>query len=210
MRIDVNLASRPFVNRSPQLTVLVALGLAALGCTAWNAHLVLRSRAATRAAAAQREEVKREEEALEIRRASAEDRIAKADLPPLTRAAEAANSVLAQKAISWTLLLERLEEVLPWSAALQQVQTSIAIDGSVSLAIRFRARSHDEALAFIDALESSPCFSDVYPSQDSDPKSPSTDFEMMLDARHDPFCGSPPPGLPKKILAATKKGGRRG
>ena len=86
----------------------------------------------------------------------------------------------------------------------------LGADGSVKLSVRFRARKHDDALEFIDALEASPCFSDVYPHRDSEPKAPSTDFDMTLDASHDPFCGSPPPGLPKKIRAATGRRSSRG
>ena len=210
MRIDINLATRPFVNRTPQLSVVLALGVIALGCTAWNLRLVLKSRAATEAAATQRAEVASEEAALATRRKSAEARLSKADLRPLTLATEAANSVLAEKAVSWSLLLERLEEVLPWSAALQQVQTSIGADGGVKLSLRFRARRHDDALEFIETLEASPCFSDVYPSRDQEPRAPSTDFEMTLEANHDPFCGNPPPGIPKKIRTTTGKRATRG
>ena len=210
MRIDVNLATRPFVNRTPQLSVLAALALLVVGCTAWNARLVLRSHAATEAAAAQRAEVAQDVAALEVRRASAEVRLAKADLRPLTLATDAANSVLAQKAVSWTLLLERLEELLPWSAALQDVQTHVNQEGTVKITLKFRAKTHDDALEFIDTLEQSPCFADVYPSADMDPKAPSTDYQMTIEASHDPFCGSPPPGLSRKHRLAVGKKVSRG
>ena len=39
MRVDVNLASRPLVNRLPHVILLVTLGLTAVGLTAWNAVL---------------------------------------------------------------------------------------------------------------------------------------------------------------------------
>jgi len=105
--------------------------------------------------------------------------------------------------VSWTLLLERLEEVLPWNAAVKTIQTRVSMDGSIRISLKFRAKTHDDALELIDALEASPCFSDVYPSQDSDPGSASQEFEMTLEATHDPFCGSTPPGLPKKIRSAS-------
>ena len=57
MKIDVNLATRPFINRTPQLSVVGGLLAVTLLATSCNIELVRRSHAATKAAAAQRAEV---------------------------------------------------------------------------------------------------------------------------------------------------------
>ena len=130
-------------------------------------------------------------------------------LAPLQLKATAANEVLAQKALSWSLLLERLEDLLPWHAALRSVDASVSQDG-VRLTLRVRAESQSELLDFLDALERSPCFADAYPTEEGDEKG--SGFDGTITVAHDPYCGSAPeiPGGKKARGAITRRGGRRG
>ena len=84
-------------------------------------------------------------------------------------------------------------------------QTRMAPDLSI------QAKTYDDALALIDGLEKSPCFSDVYPSQDIDPKAGAGDVEMTLEATHDPFCGNSPAdggGARRGRGSITRRGSR--
>lgn len=210
MRIDLNLATRPIVNRTPHFVLLGVLGAAAVSLTTWNVAAIIGSRGAQRAVETQLADLDADERDLEARRAAAESRLATADLKPLTIRAEAANSVLAQKAVSWSLLLERLEELLPWNAALKQIGTSIGPKG-VRLDLVVRAKTYDDALSVIESLESSPCFSDVYPTSEYDAKAARVDFEMSIDANHDPYCGATPAGAAgRKVKLGIGRRGRRG
>ena len=197
MRIDVNLATRPFQNRTPHFLLLGTLAALAAGLTAWNVGLFLRSHAAQVAVEVQRGELEADEHALEARRIAAASRLAKADLKPLALRAQAANEVLAQKALSWTLLLQRLEQQLPWQAALRSIHTNVTPD-SVTLDLDVRAKTYDDALLLLDSLEKSPCFSDVYPRQDANPTTAQSDFAMTLGAIYDPFCGDAPASLSQR------------
>ena len=62
----------------------------------------------------------------------------------------------------------------------------------------------------IESLESSPCFSDVYPTSELDAKASQGDFEMSIDASHDPYCGDSPAGAAgrKVKFGIGRRGGR--
>jgi hypothetical protein len=197
MRVDVNLATRPFQNRTPHFLLLGTLAVLAGGLTAWNVGLFLRSHAAQVAVETQRGELEADEHALEVRRVAAASRLARADLKPLALRAQAANEVLAQKALSWTLLLQRLEQQLPWQAALRSIHAGVTPE-SVTLDLDVRAKTYDDALLLIDSLEKSPCFSDVYPRQDKDPSTGQSEYAMTLSATYDPFCGDAPASVTQR------------
>jgi type IV pilus assembly protein PilN len=208
MRLDLNLASRPFVNRLPHVLLLSSLAAAAAGLTAWNVATVARSASEARAVKGQLSELSAEEDALRQRSAQLATSLRGVDLKPLQVRAQATNEVLAQKALRWSLLLERLEEVLPWKAALQSIQATVGKDGLV-LTLKVRTQTQDELLDFLDALEASPCFSDAYPSTETVQKNGG--FESSIDVHHDPYCGHAPevPGL-KARGAVTRRGTGRG
>ena len=209
MRLDLNLASRPFVNRTPQALLLVILLVGAVAATSWNVITVARSASEARAVEGRLAKLKAEEEELRAEGVRLHARLDDVDIKPLTIRAQAANDVLAQKALSWSLLLQRLEEVLPWKAALQSIRASVGADG-VRLQLKVRARSQDEVLDFLDALEASPCFEDAYPLDEGG--ADSADFTATIDVAHDPYCGNAPqlPAGTKARGALSRKGGRRG
>ena len=76
--------------------------------------------------------------------------------------------------------------------------------------MEFRARTQDDALEFIDALENSPCFSDVYPTDEG--RSTQGEYELTIAAVHDPYCGQAPalPAGHRLRGAITRRGGGRG
>lgn len=208
MRIDLNLASRPFVNRLPQFLLLGGLLVAALGLTTWNVVTVVRSVTEARAVEDQLAELAAEEAAHRRHAEALTAKLAGVDLKPLQIEATAANEVLAQKALRWSVLLERLEDVLPWKAALQSVQARVTRDG-VTLDLSVRAQGQDELLELLDALEDSECFSDAYPSTEAQLKDGG--FESVITVSHDPYCGHAPevPGMTARG-AVTRRGGSRG
>ncbi len=204
MRLDLNLASRPFVNRMPHAILLGTLAAAAVGLTAWNAALFARSRAEKNAVESQLTELAREEESLRARRAEVQARLAGTDLEPLIERVDTVNAVLSEKAVSWSLLLERLEEILPWPASLRSIGTSVGTEG-IKLDLEVSVADYDDALTFIDDLEQSPCFSDVYPMGE---RREDGIYELQVETTHDPYCGQAPPAPKRKARAI--RGGRRG
>lgn len=212
MRISVNVATRPFVNRVPHVVLLASLLVAALGLTAWNFSLWLRTRSETRAVETELAALASEEARIAARRGRLEAQLAGADLVELEGRVEAANQVLLEKALSWTLLLDRLEEHVPYDAAVKAVRTSVG-PGLVSLDVNLRARNEEYYLLSLEELEKSDCFANVYPS--SDLAAAQGEVEATLSMDYDPSCGTAAPAGPKKSRKAVRpktrtRGGARG
>jgi Tfp pilus assembly protein PilN len=209
MRLAVNLSTAPFVNRLPQWLLLGSLVAAALGLSTWNIARIVHGILESRSVETERAALRTERQDLQQRVDALQKRLSAVDLAPLESRAAAANDVLAQKALSWSILLERLEELLPWNAALESVRTSVGRDGT-RLTLEVRAKSQEEALSFIDTLEASDCFQDVYPTAER--KNVQNQIEMTLEALHDPWCGDAPqlPGGLTLRGAGRARGGRRG
>lgn len=208
MKLELNLATAPFVNRLPQALLLGALLAAAAGLVTWNVLTIVRSVTEARAVEGELAELAEEESRLKRRAESLARSLQGVDIKPIQTEATAANEVLAQKALRWSLLLERLEELLPWRAALESIQARVNRDG-VTLDLRMRAEGQDEILEFIDTLEASPCFSEAYPSTEIELKDGG--FESTITVAHDPYCGNAPevPGM-KARGAVTRRAGSRG
>lgn len=208
MRLDLNLASEPFVNRTPQALLVGALFTAAAALTAWNVTTIVRSVSEAKAVEGQLASLKSEEERLKREGEALQQRLDRVDVRPLQLRAAAANEVLAEKALSWSLLLDRLEELLPWDAALRSVDASVGSAG-VKLTMRVRARDQEQLLDLLDALEASPCFSEAYPG-DEKPLG-NGEFDASVTVDHDPYCGNAPQipgGL--KARGSMRRGARRG
>ena len=209
MRFDVNVATRPFVNRLPHLVLACGLLVAALGLSAWNASRFLSTRSAARAVESELQEIERREADLRARRAALGARMAAADLHELDTRVDAANHVLGAKALSWTLLLDRLEEVVPYDTALANIHTGVGADG-VAMTLEMKARNEDSYLKLLDDLQASPCFDNVYPSVDEVSTPPEVLATVSFD--YDPQCGTgaPKPRTGPRARPKRSSGGRRG
>lgn len=209
MRSELNLASRPLLNTTPLFVLLLSLATAAVALTAWNAALYLNTRAEARAVETQLAEIDRQERQLLSRRLELADRLRKTDLDALGRRVNAANIVLAEKSVSWTLLLDRLQELVPWRVRLDSIRTQIRKDG-IGLQLDLRTEKHDYYWDFIDKLEAHPCFSDVYPSQQIDGEG--GDLEVTLQLSHDPWCGDVDANAAQRHVRKARRptGGTRG
>lgn len=186
MRIELNLASRPLVNHLPHLLLLGVLAAAALGLTAWNLTLHHRTRAEARAVESQLAALGQQEDRLEAQRAELLGRLRGVDLDWLSERTSAANTVLARRTLSWSVLLQRLQELLPWHAKLESIRTTVR-SNVVSLTLEMKTREYENYLKFLDDLEDSTCFSNAYSS--SETWDPEGEFEVTIVVDHDPWCG---------------------
>ncbi|RMF75532.1 MAG: hypothetical protein D6738_03550, partial [Acidobacteria bacterium] len=161
--IELNLASRPYRNDTPIVAGLVVLALLAVGLTAHNTwswftadarQTELLERLAGHRAEMQR--MKAEEQ--QIRK-----ELAAIDAEVLAAQVEFVSSVLAQRNFSWTVLLNALEDVLPWNVKLVSIRPGFEGRGKVRIVLRGIARDLGAFLSFQDVLERSPAFGDVTP-----------------------------------------------
>lgn len=204
MRFELNLASRPFVNYLPHAILLGSLTLGAAGLTTWNATRYFSSRSEAKAVEAQLAAIDAEEADLEERRDALATRLREIDFVELWEQVDAANTVLSEKAVLWSVLLERLEDLAPWSTALDSIRTSVSGD-DVRLNLTLRAKNQDYYLDLIDALEGSPCFAAVYPGNET--RLQTNEFSLTLQAEYDPRCGDGPPEQ-AEARRRSRRGGR--
>ena len=111
--------------------------------------------------------------------------------------------VLSEKSVSWSLLLERLQEVVPWEVRLDLIRTATRKEG-IGLSLDLTTSQPEYYWDFIERLEGHDCFADVYPSHQTD--LPSGDIEVTLQLIHDPWCGGENPNP----VSERKRGRRRG
>jgi Tfp pilus assembly protein PilN len=207
MRSEINLATRPLVNTTPIILLLSALGAGAFGLTAWNLTLYLETRAEARAVESQLRAIRAEETALSERRIELTRRLQGTNLEELERRVDSANQVLSEKAVSWSLLLERLQEVLPWQVRLDSIRTSVG-QRAIRLSLDLRTREPDYYWELIERLEGHPCFANVYPASQASEEGEELEVTLQLD--HDPWCGRERPAELEDTGRSRRAGRRRG
>ena len=187
--IRTNLATRPFYNERLVNLWLIALALAVLAATAFNASRVLRysssdTRLATQASHDEARAVDLRQQAARLR-ASVDPRqvdFAAAD-------ARQANDLIDRRTFSWTELFNRFETTLPNEVRLASVRPRVDRELGIVLAINVSARSVDDINTFIENLEATGAFANVRPAEEH------TDENGMLvsslEAVYLPTAGKP-------------------
>ena len=157
---SLNLATRPFRNeRLPAL--LLALGFTVAGAITIKHVAAIRALMPGRTSGLARQVVELEEERARLR---AESGRLRAPQPAQTAVAQWAllKELVDRRTFSWSGLFAVLEETLPKGVRLQSITPSIE-KGRMELELSAVARTNEDALELIRALEDRPEFDDVVP-----------------------------------------------
>jgi hypothetical protein len=162
-----NLATRPFYNDRAVKAVLAVLAVVAAGLTAFNAIELLGladENRESRQAIAQNAEQAREmrQKAQEIRRS-----INQAQLEVVQSQAREANTLIDQRAFSWTELLNHFQATLPPDVRIAGVMPQVDPNGRMLVAISVLSRRIDDLNEFIESLDKTGAFRDVLSRADS-------------------------------------------
>lgn len=173
----LNLARRPFLNSRPVVRVSLLLWLLGLALLLWNVvqfQRYLEDSAEKRAQIAQGErEIARQQQV----NSELQGRLAALDLDKLNEQVEFLNQKIDERTFSWSLLLDRLAEVLPndvrlvrltprtgergGGAAAQRARTATGnAPRRILLEITGETRKDGEQLQFVDNLFAHPAFAD--------------------------------------------------
>ena len=163
--IRTNLSTRPFYNERSVRLILLAVAIAVVAFTAFNASRVLRySRSDTRLATqASRDEAR----AADLRQQAARLR-ATVDSKQIDFAsadAREANDLIERRTFSWTDLFNRFETTLPDDVRITAVRPKIEKEGFV-LSIVVVARTVDDVNEFIENLEQTGAFRNILSLED--------------------------------------------
>ena len=165
--IHLNLAARPYRDYRPVYAVVVVLSLLTAFLMLNNVETYYRyvhETQATRARIAQVEEQTRVEARHEE---AARNRLKGLDLSRLDEQTRFINAKLAERAFSWSRLLDELESILADDVRLLSVSPSFADDGRIVLGLSFQAKSADGMITTINRMNADPQFADAFPSTES-------------------------------------------
>jgi hypothetical protein len=150
--LKTNLATRPFYNERAVQFVLGALAVLVLAVSAFNAFELIRLTESQRTLGAHAVDAEREAARLRSEAATIRAQINAKELDVVANAAREANSIIDQRAFSWTDLFdERITAVDP----------SLSPQGQFVVNIAVEARRSEDLDTFIEALEKTGSFRDV-------------------------------------------------
>jgi type IV pilus assembly protein PilN len=154
MRVQLNLASRPFVELGPlylRLRLLILL-LAAIAVPLWL--LVATQKRKASDAEARLTAVDQRIQALEIQRQAFQSEMREPQNAVVLSQSQFLNQLFAGKAFSWTAVMMDLENVLPSGVQVLNIDPVVAKDGKVTIRLRVSG-PHERAVDLVRNLEHS-------------------------------------------------------
>ena len=154
MRIQLNLASRPFVELGPlylRLRILIIL-LAVVAIPLWLLLATEKRKAAV--AQARLDAVEQNIHALENQRQAFQADMRQPQNASVLSQAQFLNEVFARKAFSWTAVMMDLENVLPSGVQVLNIDPVISKEGKVTIRLRVSG-AHDRGVDLVRNLERS-------------------------------------------------------
>jgi len=164
--LRTNLSTRPFYNVRAVQATLALVTAVVVAITLFNVVQYARLSALERSLGA--DALRAETEAARLRGEAAQLRaqINPKELELVATAAREANTVIDQRAFSWTELFSQFEQTLPEDVRITAVQPRLERDGRLMVAIQIQARRVEDADAFIEALEGRGTFHNVLPTEE--------------------------------------------
>ena len=165
--IHLNLASRPYRDYRPVYAVVVLASLLAAFLMLNNIdtyYRYIRETKNTRAEIARVEAQAQQERRLEQQ---ARQRLAGVDLGRLDTKTRFVNVKLAERAFSWSSLLDDLESVLADDVRLLSVAPTFDKDGQITLIMEFQSKSADGLTTTLSRMNRNPRFVNPFPSHDT-------------------------------------------
>jgi Tfp pilus assembly protein PilN len=159
--LRANLATRPFYNERAVQFVLGAVALLVLAVSAFNAFELIRLTESQQTLGAHAVDAEREAARLRSEAATIRGQINAKELDVVANAAREANSIIDQRAFSWSDLFDQLEHTLPDDVRITAVEPTLSSQGEFIVNIAVQARRSEDLDAFIEALEKTGSFRDV-------------------------------------------------
>lgn len=154
MRVQLNLASRPFVELGPlyfRLRILIVL-LAVAAVPLWLLLATEKQKAA--AAQARLDTVNHQISAIQAQRQTFEADMREPQNASVLSQSQFLNQIFAEKSFSWTAVMMDLENVLPSGVQVMSIDPVIAKDGKVTIRLRVSG-AHDRGVELVRNLEHS-------------------------------------------------------
>lgn len=161
-----NLAARAYRDYRAVWAAAIAIGFVTAALLGYNVQTAYRYFATTQETRAEIAELE-EQVALERERTRAAEREAlQFDAPRLRAESQYVNARIAERAFSWSALLDDLEEVYPADVRITRLTPRTA-DGTSTLTIDSFAKNQDGMVALLNHMLANPKFSAPFPNSET-------------------------------------------
>ena len=186
--LHVNLASRPFRDYKPVYAVVVAVSIVVAVLMFYNFDTFYRYQRDTKNTRNEIALIETQIRTENTRAENAKGQIGAIDLVTLSKQSKFVNTELAQRAFSWSELLDRLEVVLPANVRVVSVSPGFESSGLVHLNINCEGKNADSMLATITRFQHDPHFSNPFPASQS---AKGSEYEFALTVEYKPTVARP-------------------
>jgi hypothetical protein len=162
--LHLNLASRPFRDYRPVYAVVVVSSLLIAFMMLNNVDTYLRYIRETKTTRAKIAQLERQVEDEQRRTEGLNQRLRAVNVKQLSDQTKFVNARLAERAFSWSELLDRLEQILPRDVRIESVAPSFGKDGMVHLSIAAAAKTGTGLINTLDRLNQHPEFTNAFPT----------------------------------------------
>ena len=161
--LHLNLASRPYRDYKPVYAVVVITSLAIAFLMLKNVETYYRYMIETQSTRTKIAQLNADADTEKRRAAAADAQLRNVDLVSLDAETKFINAQLAERAFSWSELLDRLERVLPDNARIKNIAPTFSKTGLVHLELTFDGKAPDTYLHTLSALIADPHFANPFP-----------------------------------------------
>jgi len=165
--IHLNLAAKPYRDYRPYIAVM-AIGWLLVALMALNnLDTWYRYQHDTKTTREEIASLQHQTELEQGKLQAAEQRLHSVNVPLMTAQTQYVNSVLAERAFSWSELLDRLERVVPDDVRLLSISPSFNKNGLVHLSLACVGKTGQSMVSVIDRLNADPHFARPFPSAET-------------------------------------------
>ena len=165
--IHLNLAARPYRDYRPVYAVVVVLSLLTAFLMLNNVETYYRYIHETKSTRAKIAEIEAQTRVEKQKEETAKRRVAGLDLTRLDQQTRFINAKLAERAFSWSRLLDELESILADDVRLVSVNPNFAEQGPIALQMAFESKSGDGMITTVNRMNEDPQFRDVFPQNET-------------------------------------------
>ena len=183
MRININLASRPFRNEALFYSIYAMVVVVVVGLSFYNwlnyVHYADNSRKIKQEILQKESALRRQRHELSYYESTFEPR----KVEELSRQVDFVNRIISRRRFSWTELFNHFERIMPPRIMMVSI-VPIVEEGRIKINLRLIGDGYPNILKFIKNLEQSPVFSSIYPTTEGEREHQGVkriDFKLQLD-----------------------------
>ncbi|HXI12552.1 MAG TPA: hypothetical protein VNM92_07895 [Thermoanaerobaculia bacterium] len=184
--IHLNLAAKPYRNYRPVWIAVALLSVVTLALTLYNVDAAYRYFVNTKETRARIASID-QETATEVKRnQELESQLKRVNVVQLGFQTTYINARIAERAFSWSQLLDQLERVLPNDVRLVQLNPTVDKQGATHVQLSLESKTPAGLIKTIQKLQGTPYFSRPFPLSQSTRDGGLTSFLIQMDYNPEP------------------------